>query len=108
MKNAAVEDMVAIAKHINNLRITGRLVLGVAPSIATAILPKKRLATKGTKSTKGNEPKFLIFPFVLFVPFVANLPRFNLYHSRGSRTADLRRQRAQVGVTQEPISKPVE
>ena len=32
----------------------------------------RRLATKGTKSTKGR-PRSVVLPFVLFVPFVANL-----------------------------------
>ena len=32
----------------------------------------RRLATKGTKSTKGRS-RSVVLPFVLFVPFVANL-----------------------------------
>src|SRR5215831_9164295 len=34
-------------------------------------LRERRLATKGTKSTKGNQ--ICLIPFVLFVPFVTNL-----------------------------------
>ena len=81
MKNAAVEDMAAIAKHINSLRRPGRLAgaFGVAPSIAghSAMLTssiqgdtarfKKEISHKRHKSTKGNIENFRPFPFVLFV-----------------------------------------
>ena len=92
MKNAAVEDMAAITKHINSLRRAGRLAgaFGVAPSIdGHSATPsptiqgdtarcKKEISHKRHKKHKRERTEILDVPFVFFVPFVANLPGSSL------------------------------
>src|SRR5215813_7124641 len=57
------------ASRVSNRRVP-RPHRAVAQTVSRGV--GRRLATKGTKSTKGRS-RSVFLPFVLFVPFVANL-----------------------------------
>src|SRR5215813_13068367 len=69
--------LVSEESTVNNSRITPSAKVwtcrdGWPRTTRTPRSEGRRLATKGTKSTKGRS-RFVVLPFVLFVPFVANL-----------------------------------